>query len=127
MQTEAASLRTEAVEVCSHLLEGLLSSLPLEEGGGEVIAGQWSEGTVALSVETDKATSLADQSTVADLEEGGAASLADKPKLADMEREADKAARVQVLLRLIQLACMMVSDCVNKCLSRIGYLCICYR
>ena len=61
-------------------------------------------------METDTATSLADQSTVADLEEGEAASLAGQPKLADMEREADKAARVQVLLRLIQLACMMVSS-----------------
>ncbi len=90
----AAGLKREAVEVCSHLLEDIISSLPLT-GGGETldsVSSETAESSVSLAGHLeDGESSLADQTLA-------------------MDRETDKTARIQVLLRLIKLACTMVSE-----------------
>ncbi len=78
------------MEVCSQVLDELVCSLPL--GGLESLDSVSDE---------DSSVSLTGQLVESD------SSLADQTLT--MDRETDKAARIQVLLRLIKLAGMMVS------------------
>ncbi|XP_064383534.1 uncharacterized protein LOC135332129 isoform X2 [Halichondria panicea] len=102
---QAAHLRREAVEVCNHLLEELVTALPLEDEGA-LEPGSGHSGR-EMATGSEDAEGGEDQPPV----DGGAskeASPSDQPLATEAERDTDKTARIQVLLRLIKLACMMV-------------------
>ena len=119
--SKAASLRVEALDVSSHLLEGLLSSLPLErEEDEQPIDG---DGSVR---EQDTVTDSLSQESVelTATEENGEQNVicpSEFVTLTEWEREVDRDARLKILLKLLQLACMMVRA-VHACCLLVHYI-----
>lgn len=101
-QEKYASLRTEAVIICSCLLEDLLKELPLESAES-LHKDTWLK-------EDSSVPHYSPQPSMDLLEEFVGEDSAQKHQstVTDLDKETDRDVRINILLKLLQLACMMV-------------------
>ena len=102
-EARACALHVEALAVTHLILEQLLMKVVMDKEGGEHSPLDVTEGRT----ESEEAHQLQDLELESD----------PVPLVTDEMREADKQSRLQVLLKLLQLACTMVSSFGNDLLS----------
>lgn len=114
--SKAASLRTEALDVSSCLLEELLSLLPLEGEGDDQTVDESRQGkeddSVIASHSQEPGEIIAAQKdieeNVVNPSESSTTETEGQSALTEWEREVDRDVRLKILLKLLQMACMMV-------------------
>ena len=127
--SKAVSLRVEALDVSCRLLEDLLSSLPLErdrdDGNGPIRVDD--RTTDSLSQGSGELTTVEDgEENAASPSEVSTAAVEGPSILTEWEREVDRDARLKILLKLLQLACLMVRAVHVRVPVCINLLCMCH-